>query len=113
MLFGSGPELFALLTMGHFLGDFGLQGDRMAQECPGRDVTLPWQWWLMAHSAIHGFLVAVLTGWTSLGLAERLIHALTDLGKCRARYSSLVDQTLHLGSKLIWTFLFCAFQSVA
>jgi hypothetical protein len=29
-------NLLALLCMGHFLGDFGLQGDRMAQEkCPG------------------------------------------------------------------------------
>jgi hypothetical protein len=60
-------ELFALLAMGHFLGDFGLQSDRMAVEkCPGRDATLPGPWWLTAHAAIHGFLVAVLTGWPLL-----------------------------------------------
>ena len=30
-------ELLALLAMGHFLADFGLQSDRMATEkCPGR-----------------------------------------------------------------------------
>ena len=84
MLFSSGPELFALLAMGHFLGDFGLQNDRMAVEkCPGRDVTLAWQWWLLAHAAIHGFLVALITGLPLLGLAEWVAHALIDLGKGR------------------------------
>ena len=114
MLFGSGPELFALLAMGHFLGDFGLQNDRMAVEkCPGRDVTLAWQWWLTAHAAIHGFLVAVITGLPLLGLAEWVVHALIDFGKCRGGYNLRVDQVLHLGSKLLWTLLACALQSMA
>jgi len=103
MLSGSGPELFALLAMGHFLGDFGLQNDRMAVEkCPGRDVTLGWQWWLTAHAAIHGFLVAVITGVPFLGVGEWLVHALIDFGKCRFRYSLFVDQCLHLCSKILW-----------
>jgi len=114
MLFGSGPELFALLAMGHFLGDFGLQSDRMAVEkCPGRDVTLAWQWWLTAHAAIHGFLVALITGLPLLGLAEWVVHALIDFGKCRDGCSLRVDQVLHLASKLVWTLLICAFQTMA
>lgn len=41
----SGLELFLLLAMGHFVGDFALQSDRMAVEkCQGRDHTLPWHW---------------------------------------------------------------------
>ena len=49
--------------MGHFVADFGLQSDRMAVEkCPGKDHTLPWPWWLLAHSGIHAFFVSVITG---------------------------------------------------
>jgi len=99
----SAPELFLLLAMGHFVADFGLQNDRMAVEkCPGKDVTLPWQWWLASHAAIHGFVVAVLTGSPLLGLAEWLVHGLVDFAKCRQRYSLRIDQTLHLLSKLLW-----------
>ena len=101
----SAPELFALLLMGHFLGDFGLQNDRMAVEkCPGHDVTLAWQWWLTAHAAIHGFLVALITGLPLIGLAEWLAHALIDIGKCRFKYSLLCDQLLHVFTKILWIY---------
>ena len=103
MSLDSGLEMFALLAMGHFVGDFGLQSDRMAVEkCAGRDVTLPWQWWLAAHAGIHGFLVAVLTGLPLLGVAEWVAHALVDTGKCQGRYGLGVDQALHLFCKLVW-----------
>ena len=102
----SGYAMFALLAMGHFLGDFGLQSDRMAVEkCPGRDHTLPWPWWLTAHAAIHGFLVAVLTGLPLLGLAEWLAHALIDHLKCRGMFGLGADQGLHLACKLVWVLL--------
>lgn len=99
-------DLALLLAMGHFVGDFGLQGDRMAREkCPGQGTTLPWGWWLAAHAGIHAFLVAWLTGIPLLGLAEWLLHGLIDLGKCRRRYGIGVDQLLHLLCKLIWALL--------
>lgn len=102
----SAASLFALLAMGHFLGDFGLQSDRMAVEkCAGRDHTLPWPWWLTAHAGIHGFLVAVITGLPQLGLAEWLVHALIDHLKCRGRYGLGMDQALHLLCKLAWAVL--------
>ena len=108
MPFTTDTALFALLAMGHFLGDFGLQSDRMAVEkCPGRDPTLPWQWWLTAHAAIHGFLVAVLTGMPLLGLAEWLAHALIDHLKCRGWFGLGPDQGLHLLCKLVWVLLAC------
>ena len=98
-----GLELFALLAMAHFLADFGLQSDRMAVEkCPGNDQTLPWQWWVCSHAAIHGFFVAVLTGLPLLGLGEWLLHAGIDIAKCRRCFGLRMDQVLHLLAKLLW-----------
>ena len=103
MPIADGLNLFLLLVMAHFLADFGLQNDRMAVEkCPGKDVTLPWQWWLGSHAAIHGFFVAVLTGVPLLGLGEWVIHALIDMAKCRKAYGLKADQVLHLLAKVLW-----------
>jgi len=99
-------NLFLMLSMGHFVGDFGLQSDRMAREkCPGHGVTLGWGWWLTAHAGIHGFLVALVTGIPLLGLAEWIVHILIDLGKCRHLWRLPVDQALHVFSKLLWALL--------
>ena len=96
-------NLLALLCMGHFLGDYGLQSDRMAQEkSPGSSASVSWRWWLTAHGAIHGLLVALITGQPLLGLAEWGLHCLIDLGKCQRRYSMGTDQSLHLLCKVIW-----------
>ncbi len=112
MPFHWGIDLFALLAMGHCVGDFALQSDRMAVEkCPGRDVTLGWGWWLAAHSGIHGFLVAVITGMPLLGLAEWAAHALVDFGKCRKCYSLAIDQIFHLLCKFAWTMAALAFAT--
>lgn len=102
-------NLLVLLCMGHFLGDFGLQSDRMATEkCVGHGATLPWQWWLIAHAAIHGMIVALLTGIPVLGLAECAAHALIDYGKCKHYYRINLDQSLHLLCKLLWVLLLSA-----
>ena len=96
-------NLFLLLAMGHFVGDFGLQSDRMAREkCPGCGQTLSWQWWLVAHAAIHGFLVAVITGIPLLGVAEWIVHMAIDIAKCRKLLSLRMDQVLHLACKVLW-----------
>jgi hypothetical protein len=103
MPIADGLNLFALLVMAHFLADFGLQNDRMAcEKCPGKDATLPWQWWLGSHAAIHGFFVAVITGVPLLGVAEWVVHAVIDIAKCRRRFGLMADQILHLLSKLVW-----------
>lgn len=108
-----GLGLFALLAMGHFVADFGLQSDRMAVEkCPGKDHTLPWPWWLLAHSGIHAFFVSVITGVIWLGLAEWGFHALIDYGKCRHRYGLGVDQSLHMACKLIWVLILMSFGPI-
>lgn len=95
--------LLAMLAMGHFVGDFVLQHDRMAVEkCPGDDVTLAWSWWLTSHSACHGLLVAWITGIPLLGLGEWIVHWLIDYAKCHNCFDLKVDQTLHLLSKVVW-----------
>ena len=100
-------DLFILLALGHFLGDFALQSDRMAiEKCPGRDAILDWRWWLVSHGAIHGFIVAVITAIPVLGLIECIIHSIIDFGKCRVGYSLMIDQSLHLICKLFILFLF-------
>ncbi|MEO1002354.1 MAG: DUF3307 domain-containing protein [Cyanobacteria bacterium J06638_7] len=109
VILGAGVQVFLLLAMGHFLADFGLQSDRMAQEkCRGKDHTLPWQWWLASHAAIHALVVSVITGVAWLGLAEWLVHMLIDDGKCRHRYSLGFDQLLHLICKVLWVVVMLA-----
>ena len=99
-------NLFVMLALGHFVADFALQSDRMANEkCPNSDGVLPWQWWLGSHGAIHGFMVALLSGQAWLGLLEWIVHVAIDRGKCGHAYGLRSDQALHVGSKLIWTLL--------
>jgi hypothetical protein len=99
-------NLFLALSMGHFVGDFGLQSDRMAREkCPGQGVTLGWGWWLTSHAGIHGFIVAMVTQIPLLGVAEWVVHMITDIGKCRRLWGLGFDQGLHLLIKLIWAFV--------
>jgi len=101
----AGPQtlnLFLLLALGHWVADFPLQTDRIAiEKCPGCNVILPWQWWLLAHSGVHGFFVAWLTQVPILGLLELVLHAIIDIGKCQKKYNLLVDQLLHLSCKLL------------
>ena len=101
---GASPfELLLLLVLTHFLCDFGLQSDRMAcEKCPGKGVTLDWGWWLFSHAAIHGFIVATVTGVAWLGLAELAIHCLIDVAKCRKLTTLVFDQAVHLAVKLVW-----------
>ena len=99
-------NLLALLCMGHFLGDFGLQNDRMAQEkCPGCSGAVSWRWWLTGHGAIHGLLVELITGQPLLALAEWGLHMLINLGKCQRRFNMGADQGLHLLCKGMWAAL--------
>lgn len=99
-------NLFLLLAMGHCLGDFALQSDRMAREkCPGCGETLGWGWWLTAHAGVHGLIVALITGIPLLGLGEWILHIGIDLCKCRRLTSLAADQALHLLAKAVWALL--------
>ena len=92
-----------MLFMGHFIGDFVLQNDRIAVEkCPGSDMTLPWYWWMIAHSACHGLITATITNSPLIGTAEWVTHFTIDYFKCKNSYNLLTDQILHLICKLAW-----------
>nr|QFZ91716.1 DUF3307 domain-containing protein [Synechococcus elongatus PCC 11802] len=106
-----GGTLLFLLIAGHFLGDFGLQSDTMAREKSRHSTTplqrsVPWYWWLSAHTLIHGGIVTLLTGSGLLGMIEVGIHAIADWLKCENRTTLLQDQILHLLTKLgFWLWL--------
>lgn len=93
-----------MLIAGHALCDYPLQGDFLsraknrANPLPG----VPWYQALGAHAAIHGGMVAAVTGSTAMGVAETLIHAITDDLKCSGRLSYNQDQAIHLACKALW-----------
>ena len=93
--------------MGHFVGDFVLQNDKLAiEKCPGKDVTLPWQWWMLGHSSMHGFLVIFFTKSAILGLFEMILHFFIDYLKCKGKFNLLVDQIFHIFIKFLWVYLY-------
>lgn len=95
------------LIAGHFLADYPLQGDFLSRAknrsnpIPG----VPWYQGLGAHAAIHGAIVAEITGRPLLGLAEAVVHAVTDDLKCQGKLTFDQDQAIHLGCKVLWSLL--------
>lgn len=93
-----------LLIVGHALADYPLQGDFLANG-KNRNTAIGKIFWphaLFAHSVIHGGFVAVITGNVWLGIAETVIHAGTDWLKCEGKISLQIDQSVHIGCKLVW-----------
>jgi hypothetical protein len=102
-------EVLALLIFAHFLADYPLQGDFLAKgknrlnPIPG----IPFWHPLTAHAVIHGGFVGIITGTLWLGLAETVVHWITDDAKCRGKISYNVDQAIHIICKIVWVvFLF-------
>lgn len=97
---------FILLIFAHLVCDFILQNNQTAVEkAPGKDVTLPWYYWMAAHSATHGLAVALVLGNAYFGLAEFVAHFLIDFLKVKGKYNLHVDQLLHVLCKITW--LYC------
>lgn len=92
------------LIVAHALCDYPLQGDFLAQG-KNRNTAVGKLFWphcLFAHCVIHAGAIALITGSIWLGLAEGVIHALTDWLKCENRISFNTDQFIHLGCKVLW-----------
>ena len=97
-------EILALLIFAHFLADYPLQGDFLAKGKNRRNPIPGIPFWhpLTAHATIHGGFVGIITGSIWLGLAETIVHWITDDLKCRGKISYNVDQAIHLACKFIW-----------
>jgi hypothetical protein len=95
------------LVVGHCLCDFPLQNDYLAK---AKDPENPlgangvWKWALFSHSMIHAGSVAFFTHSMLLGVFEGITHALIDHLKCRKAISFGVDQSLHIGLKILWAY---------
>ena len=99
------------MVAGHALCDFGLQTEamtigksrRLQRITPATsDEFPPWYVWLTAHSTLHGATVFLITGNLYLGLLEVGLHATIDHFKCEQKFSTNVDQLLHVACKLLY-----------
>lgn len=100
----SAPLLLIALLAAHALCDYPLQGDFLAK-AKNRTAPIPGvPWWqaLGAHSVIHGGAVALITGIWWLGVAEAVIHWLTDDAKCRGELAFNQDQAVRVACKVTW-----------
>lgn len=98
---------FLAMAAAHALADYPLQGDFLAK-AKNRTAPIsgvPWYQALAAHAIIHGGAVALITGKISLGVAEAVVHAVTDDLKCRGKLSFDQDQAIHIASKAVWSLI--------
>jgi len=99
------PFMVFFLIAGHALADYPLQSEFMAigkgsREKPHNGV--PWYYCLGAHCLVHGLVVALMTGYVFLGIAETVAHWFIDDAKCRKWTGIHTDQALHIACKLLW-----------
>lgn len=100
-------EYVFFLIFVHCLADYPLQGEFLAK---AKDRTsdlgkIFWRHALFAHSMIHAGMVTLVTNSIILGMCEFFVHAITDDLKCRKKISMAIDQTIHIGCKLVWAWV--------
>jgi hypothetical protein len=97
---------FLAMIAAHAVADYPLQGDFLAK-AKNRTAPLPGvPWWqaLGAHAIIHGGAVGLITRSPALGVAEVVVHAVTDDLKCRGKLTYNQDQAIHVACKALWAF---------
>ena len=112
--------LFFLLIAGHALADFVLQSDVMAMGKNrhsdihvGKGKNFPsWQYWLGAHTLIHGGVVCLVTQSLALGVLETLLHSIIDFLKCEGKLTFHQDQLLHLICKIGYCALLASYTQL-
>jgi hypothetical protein len=107
------PTACFLMLCGHALADFALQNDwtvtnknrnirdSLSPEAQGK-MQVIWPHLMTAHSLHHGLMVFLVTQKLSLGLAETVVHWVTDFGKCEKWFGFHTDQVLHIAAKIVW-----------
>ncbi len=113
MTFSDPATLLFLFLCGHALGDFALQTEWMATN-KDRNIRLRyppeeraklqviWPYLLTSHSLHHGLIVFLITQRLSLGIAETVVHWISDYAKCERWYGFHGDQAIHILSKFLW-----------
>ena len=93
------------LLIGHAVADYALQSDGMVKrkspEWPQVESYGPWWWTMLAHSAINGSFVSLLTGNIAYGMVETVLHFLLDWAKCLGKINAVEDQAGHILSKVL------------
>ena len=94
--------LFILLTFGHFLADYPLQGDFLARakNLVNPIAGVPWYQAMAAHCGIHAGFVFLITGSFLCTGIEFVFHFLIDVSKCEGKISYNIDQAMHVGTKI-------------
>lgn len=111
---------FWWLLVAHAFTDYVWQPEEMGRRKQphvlGDPTYGPWWWTMTAHALVNGGGVAVVTQDPLLGMAETVVHFLTDWWKCVAsqhptyigediRRIAWIDQGIHLASKCLWALL--------
>jgi hypothetical protein len=91
--------LLLLLLASHWIADYPLQGDFLANA--KKDGPLRF-YHLVAHSGIHGAFVMIVTGSWILGLTEWFLHIIIDEMKIRGYTNFVHDQFLHICCKILY-----------
>lgn len=100
--------MLILLVFFHFLADYPLQGPYLSES---KNHLNPlgqngvWKHSLFAHSFIHAGFVFIVTGSLQCFLMELVVHAWTDYGKCQGWLTLNMDQSIHIGIKVLYVFL--------
>jgi hypothetical protein len=94
-------ELLLALALSHFVADYPLQGQYLAEAKRAALRTFEGTWALVAHAAVQagsaGVAAAVLGGpWAVVSLLVGVSHFAVDLGKVRNIIDYRADQALHL-----------------
>lgn len=112
--------IFLSLVFLHFLCDYPLQGDFLAN---GKNHTkpipgVPWQIILASHAGIHAGAVLLATSSVTLALVEWVTHAFIDWLKCEGWFTRItcsqgrafaLDQALHLICKAVYVVVLLAY----
>ena len=105
-------ELFLLLVGIHYVCDFSLQTEFMAQGKGDFGVPLKgvhWYHCMVAHCAVHGLGVGLATHHWEIGIFEFVAHYYIDWSKVNKRIGINMDQATHIFCKVVWTYCFFRF----
>ena len=98
--------LFLKLVAGHFVADYPLQTDFIAngKKRPGL-YGVPWYYILSGHAATHATAVCLITGSMVFAAWEFVSHFVIDAAKCEGIIGIHQDQWLHFLCKATYATL--------